>query len=103
MHEYLGSFTQNSSQKFHKNFINFEKPQKNFKIPKPRSKCVKCMKNKGKRDPTKWFETREGRKSRGLEVLKEKGVFRRWRDWFYWERSGRSKEKNAQILYIEKP
>ena len=27
MHEHLGSFTQNPSQKFHKNFINFEKPQ----------------------------------------------------------------------------
>ena len=28
MHEHLGSFTQNPSQKFHKNFINFEKHQK---------------------------------------------------------------------------
>ena len=27
MHEHLGSFTQNPSQKFQKNFINFEKPQ----------------------------------------------------------------------------
>ena len=32
MHEHLESFTQNPSQKFHKNFINFEKPQKVFKI-----------------------------------------------------------------------
>ena len=28
MHEHLGSFTQNSSQKFHKTFINFENPKK---------------------------------------------------------------------------
>ena len=28
MHELLESFTQNPSQKFHKNFINFEKPPK---------------------------------------------------------------------------
>ena len=31
MHENLGSFTQNPSQKFCKNLINFEKPQKLFK------------------------------------------------------------------------
>ena len=30
MHEHLGSFTQNPSQKFHKNIINFEKTLKNF-------------------------------------------------------------------------
>ena len=34
MYEHLGSITQNPSQKFHQNFINFEKPQKNFKNPK---------------------------------------------------------------------
>ena len=34
MYEHLGSFTQNPSQKFHQNFINFEKPQKIFKNPK---------------------------------------------------------------------
>ena len=54
--------------KFHKTFINFEKPQKNFKNPKPRSKCVKCMKNEWKRDHTKWFEIRKGWKSHGFEV-----------------------------------
>ena len=43
MHEHLGSFIQNPSQKFHKNFINFEKPQKIFKNPKHRSKRMKCM------------------------------------------------------------
>ena len=34
MHELLESFTQNPSQKFHKNFINFEKPQKKIQKPK---------------------------------------------------------------------
>ena len=34
MHEHLGSFKQSPSQKFYKNLINFEKPQKNFKNPK---------------------------------------------------------------------
>ena len=33
MYERLGSFTQNPSQKFHQNFINFEKTQKIFKNP----------------------------------------------------------------------
>ena len=28
MHEFLNSFKQHPSQKFHKNFINFEKTQK---------------------------------------------------------------------------
>ena len=30
-HEHIGLVTQNPSQKFHQNFINFEKPQKFFK------------------------------------------------------------------------
>ena len=45
MHEHIGSFKQNPTQKFHKNLINFEKPQKSFKNQKPMYKCVKCMKN----------------------------------------------------------
>ena len=43
MHDDLYSFKQNSSQKFHKNFINFEKSQKISKTPKVRSECMKCM------------------------------------------------------------
>ena len=41
MHDDLQSYTQNPSQKFHKNFINFERPPKIFKNPKPWSKCMK--------------------------------------------------------------
>ena len=34
MHEHIGLFKHNPTQKFHKNLINFEKPQKIFKNPK---------------------------------------------------------------------
>ena len=37
MHDHLGSIIQNPSQKFSKNFIDFEKPQKFPKSPKVRS------------------------------------------------------------------
>ena len=34
MHEHIRSFKQNPTQKFHQNFINFEKPPKFQEIPK---------------------------------------------------------------------
>ena len=34
MHDDLNSFKQKPTQKFHKNFINSERPQKIFKNPK---------------------------------------------------------------------
>ena len=34
MHEGIKTFSQKPTQKFHNNFINFEKPQKKFKNPK---------------------------------------------------------------------
>ena len=34
MHEHLGSFKHNPTQKIHQNFINFEKPKKKFQKPK---------------------------------------------------------------------
>ena len=37
MHEVLNSLKQHPSQNFHKNFIDFEKPQKFPKTPKVRS------------------------------------------------------------------
>ena len=45
MNEHLRSFKQNPTQKFHKNFINFEKSQNFSKIPIVRSKEMKCMIN----------------------------------------------------------
>ena len=43
MHEHMGSFKQKPTQTFHKNFINFEKPQKLSKTPKVRSEWMKCV------------------------------------------------------------
>ena len=45
MHEVLNSLKQHPSQKLHKTFINFEKPQNFSNNPKPRSKFMKCVKN----------------------------------------------------------
>ena len=53
MHDDLNSFKQNPSQKFHKYFINFEKPQKFSKTPKVRSECMKCMIKGQKEDHTR--------------------------------------------------
>ena len=46
-HEHITSYKQNPIQKFHKKLKDFQKPQKFQENPKPRSKCVKCMKNDG--------------------------------------------------------
>ena len=62
MHEVLNSFKQQLSQKFHKNFINFEKSQKFSKIPKVRSKGMKCM--------IKW----ESKKKNKIKVKKLLGM-----------------------------
>ena len=44
MHDDLKSFKQkNPSQKFHKNLIKLEKPQKLFKNPKLRLENMKCI------------------------------------------------------------
>ena len=67
MHEYLNSFTQHPSQKFHKNFINFEKPQNFSKIPKVRSKGMKCMIKWGIKDFTNEEEQDQGRKLLGMK------------------------------------
>ena len=47
MYEHIASNTQHPTQKFHKKLIKFQKPQKFQETPKPRSKCVKYMKNEG--------------------------------------------------------
>ena len=68
MHEHIGSFKQNPTQKFHKYLINFEKPQKIFKNPKPRSECMKCMKNERKKDHTREEIITLGQNPSGFEV-----------------------------------
>ena len=104
MNEHLGSFTQNPSQKFYKNFINFEKPQKFNKNPKVRSKSEmhdEWMKKRHTRSKkcslrlkNTWVE--------GLECEREvweDGKMRRWKLSREIEEKWR---KIAQILYIEK-
>ena len=72
MHEVLNSLKQHPSQKFHKNFINFEKPQNFSKIPKVRSKGMKCMIKWGIKDLTSEEEQDQGRKTLGNEVWSER-------------------------------
>ena len=50
MHEHITTYKQNPTQKFYKILKVFQKPKFFYENPKPRSKCVKCMKNEGKRD-----------------------------------------------------
>ena len=45
MHEVLRSYKQIPTQKFHQNFINFEKPQNFWKTPKPRFQKTKMHEN----------------------------------------------------------
>ena len=50
MHDHITSNKQNPTQKCYKVLKNFQKFQEN---PKPRSKCVKCMKNEGLKKHTR--------------------------------------------------
>ena len=68
MHEHITTYKQNLTQKFHKIFKDFPKPQNFYKNPKPRSKCVKCMKNEGKRDQTRKEMITLGQNPSGFEV-----------------------------------
>ena len=78
MHGHITSFKQNPTQKFHKILIDFQKPQKFHKNPKPRSKCVKCMKNKRLKKNTR------GKKPK----IRLKSKWGRWMGWgkSVWER-----------------
>ena len=68
MHEHITTYKQNLTQKFHKILKDFPKPQNFYKNPKPRSKCVKCMKNEGKRDQTRKEMITLGQNPSGFEV-----------------------------------
>ena len=68
MHEHITTYNQHPPQKFHKKLKDFQKPQKNLRKPKPRSKCVKCMKNEGKKDHTREKMITLGRNPSGFEV-----------------------------------
>ena len=53
MHDVLRSFKPNPTQKFCKNFINFEKPQKLFQKPKTLVKKNKMHDTREKEDHTR--------------------------------------------------
>ena len=101
IHEYLGSFKHNPTQKFRQNFINFEKPQKFSRKTKNRGLSMKCMKNEGLRTLTNEQELDLGRKSLGNEVWSEREVFGKVRS----QKGSREIEKNEMeitlTLYIE--
>ena len=65
MHDHIATNKHHLTQKFHKNLKSFRKPQKFQENPKPRSKCVKCMKNEGLRDHTRGEIHRLGQNPRG--------------------------------------
>ena len=68
MHEHITSKTQYPTQKFHKILINFQNPHIFQENPKPRLKCVKCMKNERKRDHTGEEMITLGQNPSGFEV-----------------------------------
>jgi len=49
MYDILKTFKCKPNAKFEEKLINFEKPQKFPKIPKPRFQNMKCMKKEGKK------------------------------------------------------
>ena len=101
MHDDLKPFSQSPSQKFHKNSINFEKPQSLSKIPKVRSENMKCMREWVKKiipDERRWSL---GWKSLAKEVLSEKNVLGRWEDTKVLREIERSETKIVQTLYID--
>ena len=65
MHDHIALKTQHPIQKFHKKLKSFQKPQKFNKIPKPRSKCMKCMKIEGLEKHSKGEMLKLGRNPRG--------------------------------------
>ena len=73
MHEHITSYKQNPTQNFHKKLINIQKPQKFHKNPKPRSKCMKCIKNERLEKLTRGKKQGLGRNPSGEdEWVKEK-------------------------------
>ena len=95
MHEHIGSFKHNQTQKFHKNLINFKKPQK------PRSKCMKCMIKDRKEiiideEHKIWAKKQVGKVKR----LSEKCLGER-KECFCRDKSERNEKKIALKLYIE--
>ena len=68
MHEVFKIKSLKPIPKFQQKLNNFGKPQKIYKNPKPRSKCMKSMKNERKKDHTREEMITLGRRSNGFEV-----------------------------------
>ena len=98
MHEVFKIKSLKSILKFQQKLNNFEKPPKLFKNPKPRSKCMKSMKNGRKRDHTKWFEAKKGRQSRGFEGFEKDVSVWEVRRRICWESSKKVRKKSRTTL-----
>ena len=102
MHDDLKPFSQSLSQKFHKNSINFEKPQSLSKIPKVRLEDMKCMRQREKSTYQMKKRRSLGWKTLGKEVWSERERgFGMWRVNRSWERLRKNEPEIARILYIE--
>ena len=78
---------------------NTQKFQEN---PKPRSKCMTCMKNEWKRDHTKWEMINLGWNPSGLKVLRERGeCLGGEKVGFCWERS-KKWDLISRWIYLKK-
>ena len=101
MHDDLKSFRQKPVLKIAQKLQNFEKPKSLSKIPKVRSKDMKCMINE--------WESIIPEKNNDLEVEDHLGkrfgvrerCLGRWEVWRDQERSRRNKRNVAQTLFIE--
>ena len=71
MHEVLRSHKYNPTQKFHQNFINFEKPQNFQQIPKSGSECMNMYDERQEKRSYLWkMQANDQGKSREDEVVK---------------------------------
>ena len=75
MHDHIATNKKHPTQKFHKKLKSFQKLQKFQENPKPRSKCMKCMKNEGLRDHNRGEMHKLGRNPSGEDEKSEKRVF----------------------------
>ena len=82
MHEHLTSYKQNPTQKFHKILKDFQKPQKFQENPKPKSKCMKCMKKERLEKHTRRKNQGLNRNPSGEDEWVEGKVFRREKEVF---------------------
>ena len=68
MHEHLGSFIHNSSQKFSKKFNDFEKPQKFRKTPKVRLEMHEMYDKMMKRGSYQWYMQDQNQRRSGEKI-----------------------------------